>query len=441
MRRFGTGLSTRKMSLAYAEAVAYIASLQKRGWRLGLDRMQELMRRLGNPHEGMKFLHVAGTNGKGSVTAYIQAILCRMGLRTGGYFSPYVYDFRERIQICGKLIAKQDVARLCEMMAPVSEALELSVYGGPTEFEFKTAMGFLYWRERACDAVALEVGLGGRLDATNVVDPLVSIITSISLDHREHLGDTIEQIAAEKAGIVKPGRPVISGAGAGAEVVRRAAQIVGAPLWELEQEVRYGTDGDDSIWVETPKGRLTGLHPTMIGSFQRANVALAVGAVHAGGWVPDEQVVRQAVAETRLPGRLEPVGNPPRAFLDGAHNPAAIQAVLDALSGLGVRVAVWSAAGGHDAREALSALRERLDSVIACPMQHPRGLPSEEVKSLAEALGAQFVESVPEALAEALALSSGHPFLVTGSFYLLGEAKEALKGVFALDSEERFEPA
>jgi dihydrofolate synthase/folylpolyglutamate synthase len=434
-------LSARKTDWTYSEAVDYISSLQKRGWRLGLDRMQELMRRLGDPHVGQRFIHIAGTNGKGSVTAYIQAILCNMGLRTGGYFSPYVYDFRERIQICGKLIPKKDVARLCGIIAPISEDLEATDCGGPTEFEFKTSMGFLYWREQACDAVALEVGLGGRLDATNVVDPLVSVITPISLDHKEHLGDTIEQIATEKAGIVKPGRHVISGAGAGADVVRRAAQSVGAPLWELETEVRYGADADGTLWVETPKGRLEGLRPAMIGAFQHSNVALAVGAVHAAGWLPDERVVRKAVAETRLPGRLEPVGDPPRAFLDGAHNPAAIHAVLDALSAFGVRVAVWSAAGGHDAREALSTLTTRLDAVIACPMQHPRALRSEDVKRLAEALGARFAPNVPDALAEAVGLSAERPILVTGSFYLLAEAREAAVRAFALDSEGRFEPA
>lgn len=434
-------MSGRSSGWTYAEAAAYIASLQKRGWRLGLDRMQELMRRLGNPHEGLRFFHVAGTNGKGSVTAYIQAILCRMGMRTGGYFSPYVYDFRERIQVCGQMIREENVARLCGIIAPISEDMEATELGGPTEFEFKTAMGFLFWKELGCDAVALEVGLGGRLDATNVVDPVVSIITSISLDHTEHLGDTVEKIAAEKAGIVKPGRPVVSGAGAGAEVVRRAAEAAGAPLWELGEEVRYGAEVGGSVWVETPTGKLSGLRPAMIGSFQHANIALAVGAVHAAGWVPDERVVREAVAETRLPGRLEPWGDPPRAFLDGAHNPAALRAVLETMDALDVRVAVWSAAGGHDTRQALSALTAHLETVIACPMDHPRALSAGEVRSLAEALGAQFVESVPEALAEADRLSPERPILVTGSFYLLAEAKRALKRMFALDSEERFEPA
>lgn len=434
-------MSGRSSGWTYAEAAAYIASLQKRGWRLGLDRMQELMRRLGNPHEGLRFFHVAGTNGKGSVTAYIQAILCRIGKRTGGYFSPYVYDFRERIQVCAEMIGEEDVARLCGIIAPISEELEATEYGGPTEFEFKTAMGFLFWKERGCDAVALEVGLGGRLDATNVVDPLVSIITSISLDHTEHLGDTVEKITVEKAGIVKPGRPVVSGAGAGAEVVRRVAEEVGAPLWELGEEVRYGTELGGSIWVETPRGRLSGLRPAMIGAFQHANMALSVGAVHAAGWVPDARVVQEAVAETRLPGRLERLGDPPRAFLDGAHNQSAILSVLNALEGFGVRVAVWSAAGGHNAREALSTLTSHIETVIACPMDHPRALSAGEVRSLAEALGAQFVESVPDALAEANRLSPERPILVIGSFYLLAEAKRALNRMCALDSEERFEPA
>lgn len=434
-------MTERARDWTYAEAVAYISSLEKRGWRLGLDRMRELLRRLDNPHDGQKFLHVAGTNGKGSVTAYIQAILCEMGLRAGGYFSPYVYDFRERIQICGEMIPEQDVARLTGVLAPVSDALECTEYGGPTEFEFKTAMGFLFWRERACDAVALEVGLGGRLDATNVVDPVVSVITSISLDHREHLGDTVEQIAAEKAGIVKPGRPVVCGAGAGAGVVREVADAVGAPLWELGAEVRYGDDGAGALWVETPVDRLGGLRPAMVGKCQRANVALAIGAIHAGGWRPEERAVREAVAKTRLPGRLEPLGDPPRLFLDGAHNPAAMEAVLEELAGCGVEVAIWSAAVGHDAGATLATLTARLPSVIACPMLHPRGLPPGEVRTLATGHGAGYAASVGDGLAEALSLSPGRPILVTGSFYLLAEAREAAKTALGLDSERRFEPA
>lgn len=403
--------------------------------------MQEFLRRVDNPHLGTKFLHVAGTNGKGSVTAYIQAILCQMGLRAGGFFSPYVYDFRERIQLCGEMIPEEDVARLCGVLAPVSDALVGTEFGGPTEFEFKTAMGFLFWRERGCDAVALEVGLGGRLDATNVVDPIVSVVTPIALDHREHLGDTIEQIAAEKAGIVKPGRPVVSGAGDGAPTIRNFAKRLGAPLWELGAEVRLRAESDGAIAVHTPVGRVRGLRPAMLGVHQRANVALAVAAIHAAGWTPEESAVQAAVARARLPGRLQPLGEPPRAFLDGAHNPAALRAVLDALGGEGVRVAVWSAATGHDADAALAELTSRLPVVIACPMKHSRALSGQEMQALARTHGARFSKEVADAVAEALSLSPRHPILVTGSFYLLAEAKEAIESAFGLDSESRFEPA
>lgn len=434
-------MTERLPSWTYEEALTYVSSLEKRGWRLGLDRMQELLRRLGDPHVGQRFLHVAGTNGKGSVTAYIQGILCEMGLRAGGFFSPYVYDFRERIQICGELIPREDVARLAELIAPVSEALATTALGGPTEFEFKAAMGFLYWREQGCDAVALEVGLGGRLDATNVVDPAVSVITSIALDHREHLGDAIEQIAAEKAGIIKLGKPVVSGAAAGAEVVRATAQSLSAPIWELGEEVRFGANEDGTLWVKTPVRKFDNLRPAMIGGHQRANLALAIAAIHAAGWNPDAETVQRAVAKARLPGRLESLGEPPRLFLDGAHNPAAIQAVLDAVLPLGVQVAVWSAATGHDAGEVLAALVARVPAVITCPMRHARALSAEQVQRLAKAKGASYAEGVPEAIQEALRLSPGHPVLITGSFYLLGEAKEAVKEALGLDSERRFEPA
>src|SRR5688500_11172275 len=198
--------------MTYTEARKYIESLQARGWRLGLDRMEAFLDRLGNPHDGLRAFHVAGTNGKGSVTGMIAACLTSAGYKTGSFYSPYVYDFRERIQIDGEMISEADVARLTALIKPVADEMACEEVGGPTEFEFKTAMAFVFWKEMGCEVAAVEVGLGGRLDATNVIEePICAVITEIGLDHQQYLGDTIEKIAFEKAGIIKPGRPVVTG--------------------------------------------------------------------------------------------------------------------------------------------------------------------------------------------------------------------------------------
>ncbi|MCH7945095.1 MAG: bifunctional folylpolyglutamate synthase/dihydrofolate synthase, partial [Armatimonadetes bacterium] len=186
--------------LSFDDAVARLGDLRRRGWRLGLDRMQEYVRRLGLQDKlgqpgGPKFIHVAGTNGKGSVVAFLQSMLVEQGFKTGAAYSPYVYDIRERVQLGRKLISKSDFARLAVRLLDVGEDLERTELGGPTEFELKTALGFAYWAEQGAEWVALEVGLGGRLDATNVVDPAASIIVSIGLDHTHILGETLSEIA------------------------------------------------------------------------------------------------------------------------------------------------------------------------------------------------------------------------------------------------------
>src|SRR6185436_18334668 len=232
--------------MTYDEALAYIASLAPRGWRLGLDRMQAFVDKIGmqdalGAEGGPQFIHVAGTNGKGSVTAYLQSILVEAGYKTGAFFSPFVYDPRERVQFGRELISKEDLAKLTEELIPIAESFSDTEFGGITEFEFKTALGFLYWKRKQCEWVALEVGLGGRLDATNVVTPKASIIVSIGLDHTNILGHTLAEIAYEKAGIIKPKVPVVVGQmpHEALEVIERAAAEREAPIWRYGKEIRY----------------------------------------------------------------------------------------------------------------------------------------------------------------------------------------------------------
>lgn len=359
--------------------------------------MEVFLDRLGNPHEGVKAFHVAGTNGKGSVTGMIAKCLSAAGKKTGAFFSPYVYDFRERIQIDGEMIARADVASLTQRIKPIAEDLSFEEVGGPTEFEFKTAMAFLYWKERGCEVVAVEVGLGGRLDATNVInEPLCAVITEIGLDHQAYLGDTLEKIAFEKAGILKRGRPVVTGVtddGAFA-VIRAVAEERGCECFRVLPAPR----GDEETMPD----------------FRARNRSVAMEALRRG--MPEALgTADEALRTFSLPGRMELVSEHPRILLDGAHNEQAIRAILENIDGH--IVCVYSAATGHQPLTAV--LRDRCRKVLVAPMKHPRALLGPEL--------AATHETVHDALKAAMAeLREGETLLITGSFFLLAEAKDAL---------------
>ncbi|MBX7132145.1 MAG: hypothetical protein K1X67_05630, partial [Fimbriimonadaceae bacterium] len=357
--------------MTFEEALNRIASLQTKGWRLGLDRMEEFLRRAGlddalghaakpDPHNARptshgwmpvrdgdprphpqplstgvergvrpRFIHVAGTNGKGSVTAFLQSLLVAQGYRTGATFSPYVYDVRERIQIDGELISREQFAAIAERLWPIAVEMEGTPFEGPTEFEFKTAMGFAAWKEAGCEWVALETGLGGRLDATNVVTPACSAIVSIGYDHQAILGNTLREISVEKAGIIKLGCPVVIGV-MDDEPLKAILDISaerGSPAWVLGRDVQFGAD-----WVEGPGFRYDGLHPGIRGAVQPHNLAVAIAALHAAGAVRDPSQISEGAGRTRLPGRMEERWVDGKLWiLDGAHNAESAQSVVDSL--------------------------------------------------------------------------------------------------------------
>ncbi len=413
--------------MTYQQALEYISSLEKRGWRLGLDRMEELLARFGEPHlSGPHFFHVAGTNGKGSVVSLVQLMLTRSGYRTGSFLSPYVYDFRERIQIDGEMIAEEDLSRITASLVPISESLATSIFCGPTEFEFKTAVGFTYWKEQKCDYVALEVGLGGRLDATNVVDPLVSIITEIGLDHQQYLGDTIEAIAQEKAGIIKPGKPVVCGTSdpRATQVILDVARMCESEIWCLGDEIRIGLNR-----ISTPVRR----HSVDLGKMavhERRNAATAVAALDIVGLTISDDVIDQVVTSLALPGRMEVIHDRPTVILDGAHNDQAASAVSGAIRkrhGNAKVILVYSAGSGHDPSSTVLAFDA--DTVHAAPMQHPRGLTASALRrALPES--AKVHTSVKDAVLNAIhEATEVDVILISGSFYLLSEAKVGLHQV------------
>jgi dihydrofolate synthase/folylpolyglutamate synthase len=418
--------------MTYEQALAYISSLEPRGWRLGLDRMQEFVRRAGledsiGPEGGPQFIQVAGTNGKGSTTAFVQSLLVESGYRTGAYFSPYVVDPRERVQYGRDLIPKQDLAEMTASLVPAVDSFSEIDYGGITEFELKTAIGFQYWKRKRCEWVALEVGLGGRLDATTVVTPRACVIVSIGLDHMHILGDTRAKIAYEKAGIIKPGVPVIVGQMPkdAEDVILSVAADTGAPVWRWGREVVWV---DEAGAVLTPNGRYPGLRPGIPGSAQKHNLALAVAALDAAGAIKNIDALQIGAINASIPGRFQEIEYKGRTVvLDGAHNPdaaAVLSSSLDARFGARKVVLVTNMLAGHEPSAFYEVLRDRIADVFVVPVDFHRATPVETMVAKLESLFDHvtgFQSPLSGLDAAVAAAKEDEIVLVTGTFYLVGE--------------------
>lgn len=414
--------------MTFEEAVQYLGTLRSRGWRLGLDRMEQFLERLDNPHlAGTKFLHVAGTNGKGTTTRFIECILNAAGYEAGGYYSPYVYNIRERISVRTEMVSEEMFAAAATAVKRAAEQMESTEFGGPTEFEFKTAMAFWVYRELGLEFVSFETGLGGRLDATNVVAPVVSVITEIGLDHQQFLGDTLEKIAFEKAGIIKPGVPCVSGVSdpRAVEVIGNRARELGSQCWQLGEQFEFEA-ATDEFRVRTPLREFAS-EPIHGGtSISARNAVIAVAAIDAAAIRVTDDEVERGVAMTGLPGRLERVRKQPEVILDGAHNPQAAGAVAAVVGRCHL---VYSCATGHDPAQVLEALAPYTERLYLCQIDSDRALGLEEIALAARRIGLGF--SAHRTVADAVELAvaecpvSGR-ILVTGSFYLLAEARAAL---------------
>ncbi|MFA7006421.1 MAG: folylpolyglutamate synthase/dihydrofolate synthase family protein [Verrucomicrobiia bacterium] len=315
--------------MTYEQTIEYLYGIQLFGIKLGLQNVRALLALMGDPHEkpplAGRFIHVAGTNGKGSVAAMLNAIGQRTGLRVGLYTSPHLVSFCERIQVNNQSIPEADVVRLVSEIRPLMQRVaEMSEHAHPTFFEAITAIALRYFQERRCDLVVWETGMGGRLDATNVVTPMVSVITNVQNDHAAYLGDTIAKIAVEKAGVIKPGVPVVTAAAdlAALEVIARTAAGVRAPL----TVVRPGDClplGDDLRGQRIRVGGIECMIP-LIGAHQVVNAATAITTARLALKVSDEMIC-EGLARTRWPGRFHVMPGKPTVVLDGAHNPAAAE--------------------------------------------------------------------------------------------------------------------
>jgi dihydrofolate synthase/folylpolyglutamate synthase len=425
-----SGGGSAQTGLTYAEALAYVAGLGRFGMKLGLDRMRAILDELGHPEAGIRGALIAGTNGKGSTSAFLESILRAGGLRTGMTPSPHLSSYTERVQLDGRPITEADFATAVTELRPRLEPV-IARLGEPTEFEVLVSLA-IAWLAPRVDRLVVEVGMGGRLDSTNVLDPGVAIVTNVTLDHRHHLGRTVRRIAAEKAGIVKPGDVVVTGAtGAALDVVERAAAEAGAAaLWRLGREVRVrarwrGWEGSE-LSVSGPGFAHRGLRIRLPGTFQPANAALAVAAAHALGDATPE-AVRTGLETARWPGRMERVG--PRLLLDGAHNPAGMRHLVRSLRGLlgpAPVTVVYGAMADKDVGLVLAELR-RLDPAhvvfTAAASAGPRALPPD---ALADAWRGP-AEREPDsraALERARALAGPDGWVVVcGSLYLVGELR------------------
>ncbi len=359
-----------------------------------LDRMRELLRRLGNPQDQLAIVHIAGTKGKGSTGTMIASIMQEANHRVGVYSSPHLESFTERFQIDGIPCSPEELAELIEQLKPIAEAMdsESSGLGGPTFFDLSTAIAFLYFHKQEVDLVVLEVGLGGRLDSTNVCQPLVSVITSISFDHMKQLGNTLGEIAAEKAGIVKPKIPLISGVNSDEPeaVIRKAALQNDSPYYRIEKDFYLSSESKGWFYSSSQSDgpKIGPIQFALPGNAQARNGAVALATIEclqSKGWEVSQGAMLEGLSKAKLPARLECFNTTPVTVIDGAHNAASAQALVDALPELApsasTRTLLLAMAEDKEASGVLDALLPSFDRVVVTRfVENPR---AREPKALA----------------------------------------------------------
>lgn len=416
-----------------------------------LSRMRSLLRAIGDPQRQFRAAHLAGTKGKGSTATMLAAMVRAAGYRVGCYLSPHVDRLEERITIGGKLISTADLLAAFRLVIPAVERLDRLAarrnQPGPTWFEVLTAVAFTHFARSRVDLAVIETGLGGRLDATNLCQPVVSVITCIGLDHMDVLGDTIEKIATEKAGIIRRGCPVISVATdpAAAAVVARTAARLSAPLQVLERDFQLGRSATPSDFrttaftLECPPGTARGSYATaMPGWHQAINAAaaiMAVGALPAADFTIPEQAMRRGLRQARLPARIEWLSEQPPVLLDAAHNSSSMAALVETLGSTGRlprrRILVFAASGEKQLVEMLRESRRLFNAVVLTRYAtNPRAATLAALRKAAEQAGWQeplLASSPAEAVGLARKLAAGRGLIcVAGSFFLAAEARAAL---------------
>jgi dihydrofolate synthase/folylpolyglutamate synthase len=434
--------------MGYTAAVNYLYGLQKHGIKLGLDNTVKLLFLSGNPQNYFPAIHIAGTNGKGSTSAIIASVFQAAGFRTGLFTSPHLVSFTERIKVDNENISESEVVSLTEEIIDTIQDSRFKM--APTFFEFVTAMGFLYFKRKNVDWAVVETGMGGRLDATNVLLPEASVITSINYDHGEFLGNTISAIAEEKAGIIKDGVPVITSAQerSAMDAIKKKTEEKNAGLFI------YGRDFSATVKTENTSGSVFNYNGdsnyedliiSLPGRHQVLNAALALKTIEVISQKPLPNVsrltpdaIRAGLGNIKWQGRLEFISKEPPILIDGAHNPSASAVLAETLrknflSQYGGLVLIIGIMADKDIRGIMKPLLPLADEIILTAPMYERAAAPQRLAECAAEIGftnIHLASTVKEAIDRAITLSAKNSelILITGSFYTIGEAKEMLCG-------------
>ena len=413
----------------YQEALNYIDGVAWFGSKPGLSRVTELLRALGDPQDRLKFVHIAGTNGKGSCAAMLASVLKAAGYKTGLFTSPYLYRFNERMQINGEEIGNEALADIVTRVSIPAEKME----DHPTEFELMTAAAMLWYAEEGCDIVVLEVGLGGRFDATNVISrPEVSVIMNIGLDHTKILGDTVEQIAAEKAGIIKPGCPCVlyQQSESVTQVIRDRCGETGSTLTVADfSAIKTEFDSLEGQ-VFTYKGEAYAI--PLLGEHQRKNAAVVIETAEVlrrKGWRLPQEDVEHGLYAVSWPARFEPVAEEPYFIVDGGHNPQCAQTVAENLKKYFPgcrRVLLMGVLADKDYQGLSEILAPEADEFVCVTPNSDRALPAQELAELLRSFGKPVTvcESIKEGVSAAIDAAGPEGMVcAVGSLYMVGEIR------------------
>ncbi|WP_102263749.1 bifunctional folylpolyglutamate synthase/dihydrofolate synthase [Mesobacillus jeotgali] len=429
----------------YEQAIEWIHARLRLGIKPGLSRMEWMLERLDHPERRVKTIHIGGTNGKGSTVTFLRSILQAAGYRVGTFTSPYFEQFNERISINGQPIHDQELIELTNVIKPLADELDQTELGGPTEFEVITAMSLYYFAKMSpVDVVIYEVGLGGRFDSTNVIHPLLSIITSIGLDHTAILGDTYEKIAFEKAGIIKNGVSIITGVKQpeALEVIKKKALEGKSPMYQLGDEFstnsRESLERGEQFSFYSMFGQIQKLETSMIGSHQVDNAACAVMAsqvlANYYSFMIEDEDIRHGLTQAYWPGRLEILSENPLVLIDGAHNEEGINALASEINSrfADKKISIlFAALKDKKLDKMIASLEEAADQLTFTTFDFPRAASAEELMEVGSNSGninitVNYKDYLDKKIIE---LNKDEILIVTGSLYFLSEVKPFIMNV------------
>ena len=421
------------------ETLRWLYSFKKFGTKLGLERISYLLDKLDNPHKHIDIIHVTGTNGKGSVCKFIGSILQKAGYNVGVYISPHLQRFSERIVVNNKEISKKDIVLLIKKIKPLVDEM-INQNKTPTFFEVVTAMAFQFFKKCKVDFAVIEVGLGGRFDATNVVNPLVSVITNISLEHTEYLGEDIKSVAFEKAGIIKNNAPIVTAAKNDAlKVINKIAQEKNSPIIEINKKDWKRLSHNTTYQEFLVQGILKEykVKTTQLGEYQGENIALTINTIDQlqmqGTYITDENII-EGIFTAFNPGRMEILSENPKILLDGAHNPTAMEQLKITLEKdfqFNKLILILGILKDKDFKKMISFIAPISDVIIVTKSNNIRACEPSVLKDAINKIGYKnnvfIIDSIPDGIKYAKSKANKNDIIcISGSLYTVGEARDHL---------------